>query len=147
MPSACDLTGRPYPYCPGHISMVNIETPLPTWSCHTGTRAMLTFMACLKIVRVILNVHIVPPNPRGGDNTEKYCPRPFGPRAIFFRIITSSWIRGHNMDTVLPRPDPPRPVKYHCCPAPPRPVEGQNCGAFVGQNENHTLNFINGDND
>ena len=21
-------------------------------------------------------IHIVPPNPRGGDNTEKYCPRP-----------------------------------------------------------------------
>ena len=40
----------------------------------------------------------------------------------------------------------PRPVKYHCCPAPPR-GGGQNCGAFVGQNENHTLNFINGDND
>ena len=49
--------------------------------------------------------------------------------------------------SVLPRPDPPRPVKYHCCPAPPCPVEGQNCGAFVGQNENHTLNFINCDND
>ena len=43
-------------------------------------------------------IHIVPPNPRGGDNTEKYCPRPEGPRAIFFRIITSSWIRGYNMD-------------------------------------------------
>ena len=41
---------------------------------------------------------------------------------------------------------PTRPVKYHCCPAPPR-GGGQNCGAFVGQNENHTLNFINGDND
>ena len=59
--------------------------------------------------------------------------------------------RGENR---LPRLTPPqktavlpRPVKYHCCPAPPRPVEGQNCGAFVGQNENHTLNFINGDND
>ena len=23
---ACDLNGRPYPYCLGHISMVNIET-------------------------------------------------------------------------------------------------------------------------
>ena len=80
----------------------SILRPLPMWSCHTGTRAILTFMACLKIVRVILNVHIVPPNPRGGDNTEKYCPRPFGPRAIFFRIITSSWIRGYNMDTMLP---------------------------------------------
>ena len=22
---ACDLNGRPYPYCPGHISTVNIE--------------------------------------------------------------------------------------------------------------------------
>ena len=52
----------------------------------------------------------------------------------------------------------PRPKKkQQCCPAPTRParkisllpipVEGQNCGAFVGQNENHTLNFINGDND
>ena len=25
-PLACDLTGRPYSYCPGHTSMVNIET-------------------------------------------------------------------------------------------------------------------------
>ena len=30
-------------------------------------------------------------------------------------------------------------------PAPPR-ESGQNCGEFAGQNENHTLNFINGDN-
>ena len=28
-------------------------------------------------------VRIVPPNPRGDGNTEKYCPRPEGPRAIF----------------------------------------------------------------
>ena len=70
---ACDLNGRPYPHCPGHIPMVSIETPLPAWSCHTGTMAIFTFMACLKIGRVLLNVRIVPPNPRGGDNTEKYC--------------------------------------------------------------------------
>ena len=38
----------------------------------------------------------------------------------------------------------PRPAKYHCCPAPPH-GSGQNCGAFAGQNENHTLNSINGD--
>ena len=53
---ACYLNGRPYPYCLGHISMVNIEAPLPTWSCHTGTRAIFTFMVCLKIERVVYNV-------------------------------------------------------------------------------------------
>ena len=31
----------------------SILRPLPTWSCHTGTRAILTFMACLKIERVV----------------------------------------------------------------------------------------------
>ena len=67
----------------------------------TGTVAIFTFMACLKIGRVILNVRIIPPNPRGGDNTEKYCPRPCGPRAIFFRIVTSSLIGGYNTDTLL----------------------------------------------
>ena len=53
---ACDLNGRPYPHCPGHIPMVNIETPLPAWSCHTWTRAIFTFMACLEIERVVYNV-------------------------------------------------------------------------------------------
>ena len=41
---------------------------------------------------------------------------------------------------------PPRKISLLPRPAPPR-GGGQNCGAFVGQNENHTLNFINGDND
>jgi hypothetical protein len=31
-------------------------------------------------------------------------------------------------------------------PAPPR-GSGQNCRAFAGQNKNHILNFINGDDD
>ena len=51
----------------------------------------------------------------------------------------------------LPRPAPrniiaapPRPSPFR--PAPPR-GSGQNCGAFAEQNENHTLNFINGDDD
>ena len=43
-------------------------------------------------------------------------------------------------------PAPPRPAKYHCCPAPPR-GSGQNCGVFAGQNENHTLNSISSDDD
>ena len=43
-------------------------------------------------------IRITPPNPRGSDNTGKYCPRPAGPRAIFFRIVTSSWIGGCNTD-------------------------------------------------
>ena len=60
--------------------MVSIETPLPAWSCHTGTMAIFTFMACLEIGRVLLNVRIVPPNPRGGDNTD--------------------WIGGYNTDTL-----------------------------------------------
>ena len=81
--------------------MVNIETPLPAWSCHTWTRAIFTFMACLEIGRVIHNDRIVPPNPRGGGNTEKYCPRPFGPRAIFLRIPSSSWIGGYNTDPLF----------------------------------------------
>ena len=33
----------------------SILRSLPTWSCHTGTRAVLTFMACLKIERVVYN--------------------------------------------------------------------------------------------
>ena len=32
------------------------------------------------------------------------------------------------------------------CPAPSHGSD-QNCGAFTGQNENHTLNSINGDDD
>ena len=52
------------------------------------------------LIRIGHNVRITPPNPRGSDNTEKYCPRPYGPRAIFSRIVTSSWIGGCNTDTV-----------------------------------------------
>ena len=41
----------------------------------------------------------------------------------------------------------PRPALKKMIAAPPRPVRGrgQNCGVFAGQNENHTLNSINGD--
>ena len=35
----------------------SILRPLPTWSCHTGTRAIFTFMVCLKIERVVYNVY------------------------------------------------------------------------------------------
>ena len=52
------------------------------------------------LIRIGHNVRITPPNPRGSDNTEKYCPRPCGPRAIFSRIVTSSWIGGCNTDTL-----------------------------------------------
>ena len=49
----------------------------------------------------ILNcIRIVPPIPRGDVNTEKYCPRPAGPRAIFLRIHISSWNGGYNTDII-----------------------------------------------
>ena len=32
-------------------------------------------------------IHILPPNPRGGDNTEKYCPRPKG-RGQYFSVLS-----------------------------------------------------------
>ena len=37
-------------------SEVNIETPLPMWPCHIGTRPILTFIACLKLAKVGHNV-------------------------------------------------------------------------------------------
>ena len=36
-------------------SVVNVETPLPMRPCHTGTRAILTFIACLKLARIWYN--------------------------------------------------------------------------------------------
>ena len=50
----------------------------------------------------------------------------------------------------------PRPAPQNTIAAPPRKIpllprpalprgSGQNCGVFAGQNENHTLNSINGD--
>ena len=76
--------------------MVNIEAPLPTWSCHTGTVAIFTFMACLKIGRVLLNVRILPPNPRGGDNTEKILPsalRASGNISPYSHLLTFTSLR------------------------------------------------------
>ena len=56
---------------------------------------------------------------------------------VFWSIlIKKTW------DLVRPRDGRPAPRG----PALPR-GSGQNCGAFAGQNENHTLNSINGDDD
>ena len=53
---------------------------------------------------------------------------------------------GSEMKNRLPRKTPLLPclAKYHCCPAPSRPVEVVK---IAGQNENHTFNFMNGDDD
>ena len=36
-------------------SVVNVETPLPMRPCHTGTKAILTFIARLKLARIWYN--------------------------------------------------------------------------------------------
>ena len=82
-------------YCPRSI----LVSPPPAWLHSTRTRAIRSFIALAWGGHdLVHNVRIVPPNPRGDENTEKYCPRPEGPRAIFFRIVTSSWIGGYNTD-------------------------------------------------
>ena len=51
-------------------------------------------------------------------------------------------------NTIAAPPRPALPLKIPLLPHPAPPHgSGQNCGAFAGQNENHTLNFINGDDD
>ena len=85
-------------YCPRSI----LVSPPPAWLHSTRTRAIRSFIALAWGGHdLVHNDRIVPPNPRGGGNTEKYCPRPEGPRAIFLRILISSWIGGYNTDTVL----------------------------------------------
>ena len=74
-------------YCPRSI----LVSPPPAWLHSTRTRAIRSFIALAWGGHdLVHNVRIVPPNPRGDDNTEKYCPRPEGPRAIFLIISSSS---------------------------------------------------------
>ena len=42
---------------------------------------------------------------------------------------------------------PPRKIPLLPRPARPPRESGQNCGAFAGQNENHTVDSIKGDDD
>ena len=82
-------------YCPRSI----LVSPPPAWLHSTRTRAIRSFIALAWGGHdLVHNVRIVPPNPRGDENTEKYCPRPEGPRAIFLRITIFSWIGGYNTD-------------------------------------------------
>ena len=71
------------------IFNVQLLSLISVWSKLFWSVGVISFQECIRIT---------PPNPRGSDNTGKYCPRPVGPRAIFFRIVTSSWIGGCNTD-------------------------------------------------
>ena len=79
----CQMEGNQY--CPWSI----LVSPPPAWLHSTRTRAIRSFIALAWGGHdLVHNVRIVPPNPRGDENTGKYCPRP------------SSWIGGYNTDTI-----------------------------------------------
>ena len=85
------------PHCPTGTSRPALEKR--QLSCGEELLVKTTFVFWRFFLRIpVYCIRITPPNPRGSDNTGKYCPRPVGPRAIFFRIVTSSWIGGCNTD-------------------------------------------------